>query len=594
MAGSRIKGITVEIDGNVTPLQEALKSVDKSLKDTQTSLKDVNKLLKLDPKNTELLKQKQEQLGKAVQLSEKRVQQLEEAQKQMGERTEENAKQYDALERELIDAKNQTKQYQEELKKTAGEANGLTQALKNVSDKAGVVSEKTKGLSTLAGGLGIAMLGNAYASAQAADELNTLSRNLGISVEELQKMQYASDLVDVSMDQMAGSMEKLTKQMGSNAAVFETLGINIYNADGSMRDATEVWYESLEALSQVENETLRDQLAMQLFGKSAMDLSGIIDDGGAGLKAYGQEAEDLGLILSQDDVDAANKFNDAIDKLKATAGASFMEMGATLAEELTPALEKIVEIASQLFSWFASLDGSTQAFILTVLGLVAAISPIAGIISTITGMAAALNVAMLPMIGTIGAIVVGVGAAVAVGVALYKNWETIKKKAQELAKSVKEKFEDIKKSISDKISDAKEKVHDAIEKIKGFFKFDFKWPKLKMPHLKVSGSANPLDWITQGVPKFSVDWYAKAMRNGMILNSPTIFGMQNGRLLGGGEAGSEVVVGTNSLMSMIRAASGESVTINVYASDGMDERQLANEVQRVFVNQMNSRRAVFE
>ena len=594
MAGSRIKGITVEIDGNVTKLQEALKDVDKSLKDTQTSLKDVNKLLKLDPKNTELLKQKQEQLGKAVKLSEEKVKQLEEAQKQMGERTEENAKQYDALERELIDAKNQTKQYQEELKKTAGEANGLTQALQNVSDKAGVVSEKTKGLSTLAGGLGLAMIGNAYASAQAADELNTLSRNLGISVEELQKMQYASDLVDVSMDQMAGSMEKLTKQMGSNSKVFEELGINIYNADGSLRDATDVWYESLEALSQVENGTERDRLAMELFGKSAMDLSGIIDDGGAGLKEYGQEAEDMGLILSQDDVDAANKFNDAIDKLKATAGASFMEMGATLAEELTPALEKIVEIATQIFQWFANLDGSTQAFILTVLGLVAAISPIAGIISTITGMAAALNVAMLPMIGTIGAIVVGVGAAVAVGVALYKNWETIKKKAQELAKSVKEKFEDIKKSISDKISDAKEKVHDAIEKIKGFFKFDFKWPKLKMPHLKVSGSANPLDWITQGVPKFSVDWYAKAMKGGMILNSPTIFGMQNGRLLGGGEAGSEVVVGTNSLMNMIRAASGESVTINVYASDGMDERQLAREVERVFVNQMQSRKAVFE
>ena len=594
MASGRIRGLTIEIGGDTTKLTDSLKGIDKELSSTQRELRDINKLLKLDPKNTELLKQKQEQLGKAVKLSKERIKQLEEAQKQMGERTEENAKQYDALERELIDAKNKTKQYEDELKKTAGEANGLSQALQNVSDKAGTVSEKTKGLSTLAGGLGIAMIGNAYASAQAADELNTLSRNLGISVEELQKMQYASDLVDVSVDQMAGSMSKLTKQMGSNAEIFETLGINIYNADGSMRDATEVWYESLEALSQVENETLRDQLAMELFGKSAMELSGIIDDGGAGLKAYGQEAEDLGLILSQEDVDAANKFNDAIDKLKATAGASFLEMGATLAEELTPALEKIVEIASELFSWFANLDGSTQAFILTVLGLVAAISPIAGIISTITGMAAALNVAMLPMIGTIGGIVVGVGALVAVGVALYKNWDTIKQKAGELWKTLTDKFEAIRSSISEKIEAAKEKVHDAIEAIKGFFTFDFKWPKLKMPHLKVSGSANPLDWITQGVPKFSVDWYAKAMRNGMILNSPTIFGMQNGRLLGGGEAGSEVVVGTNSLMNMIRQASGESVTINVYPSAGMDERQLAREVERVFVNQMQSRKAVFE
>ena len=590
MASSRIKGITVEIDGNVTPLQEALKSVDKSLKDTQTSLRDVNKLLKLDPTNTELLRQKHDLLGKAVKDTEDKLKKEKEALEQLkkGDDTEENRKAQDALQREIV-------QTESELKKLKKEYDQSTPSLQKFAAESKKVAENTKMVSAAAGGLGLAMIGNAYKSAQAADELNTLSRNLGISVEELQKMQYASDLVDVSVDQMAGSMSKLTKQMGSNAAVFETLGINIYNADGSMRDATEVWYESLEALSQVENETLRDQLAMELFGKSAMDLSGIIDDGGAGLKEYGQEAEDLGLILSQDDVDAANKFNDAIDKLKATAGASFMEMGATLAEELTPALEKIVEIATQLFQWFANLDGSTQAFILTVLGLVAAISPIAGIISTITGMAAALNVAMLPMIGTIGAIVVGIGAAVAAGVALYKNWDTIKKKASELWTTIQTKFEAIRKSITEKIEAAKEAVHTAIEKIKGFFSgASFKWPKLKLPHLKVSGSANPLDWITQGVPKFSVDWYAKAMKGGMILNSPTIFGMQNGKLLGAGEAGSEVVVGTNSLMNMIRAASGENVTINVYPSQGMDERQLANEVQRVLVNQMNSRRVVFE
>lgn len=589
MAGSRLKGITIEIDGNVTPLQKALKEVDSSLKDTQSSLKDVNKLLKLDPKNAELLRQKHELLGKAIGETEEKLKKEKEALEQLkkGDDTEENRKAQDALQREII-------QTESDLKKLKKQYDNTTPSLKEFSAQSKKVAENTKMVSAAAGGLGLAMIGNAYKSAQAADELNTLSRNLGISVEELQKMQYASDLVDVSVDQMAGSMSKLTKQMGSNAEIFETLGINIYNADGSMRDATEVWYESLEALSQVENETLRDQLAMELFGKSAMELSGIIDDGGAGLKAYGQEAEDLGLILSQEDVDAANKFNDAIDKLKATAGASFMEMGATLAEELTPALEKIVEIATQVFQWFANLDGETQAFILTVLGLIAAISPIAGIISTITGLAASLNVAMLPMIGTIGGIVVGVGALVAVGVALYKNWDTIKQKAGELWKTLTDKFEAIRSSISEKIEAAKEKVHDAIEAIKGFFTFDFKWPKLKMPHLKVTGSANPLDWITQGVPKFSVDWYAKAMNKGMILNSPTIFGMQNGRLLGGGEAGSEVVVGTNSLMNMIRQASGEEVTINVYPSPGMDERQLAKEVERVFVNQMQSRKAVFE
>ncbi len=589
MAGSRLKGITIEIDGNVTPLQKALKDVDSSLKDTQSSLKDVNKLLKLDPKNAELLRQKHELLGKAIGETEEKLKKEKEALEQLkkGDDTEANRKAQDALQREII-------QTESDLKKLKNQYEDTTPALEKFADKSKKVAENTKMVSAAAGGLGLAMIGNAYKSAQAADELNTLSRNLGISVEELQKMQYASDLVDVSVDQMAGSMSKLTKQMGSNAEIFETLGINIYNADGSMRDATEVWYESLEALSQVENETLRDQLAMQLFGKSAMELSGIIDDGGAGLKAYGEEAEAAGLILSQDAVDGANRFNDAVDKLRATAGASFMEMGATLAETLAPALEKIVEEVSKVLQWFSDLDGQTQTLILTILAVVASIAPLATAFSNITTIVGGVSKAFTFFTSPAGMVVLAIGAVVAAGVALYKNWDPIKQKAGEVWKVVTEKFEAIKNSISEKIEAAKEKVHDAIEKIKDFFNFKWELPKLKMPHFSVSGSANPLDWIKQGVPKISVDWYAKAMRGGMILNSPTIFGMQNGRLLGGGEAGSEVVVGTNSLMNMIRQASGEEVTINVYPSPGMDERQLAKEVERVFVNQMQSRKAVFE
>ena len=238
MAGSRLKGITIEIDGNVTPLQKALKDVDSSLKDTQSSLKDVNKLLKLDPKNAELLRQKHELLGKAIGETEEKLKKEKEALEQLkkGDDTEENRKAQDALQREII-------QTESDLKKLKKQYDNTTPSLKEFSAQSKKVAENTKMVSAAAGGLGLAMIGNAYKSAQAADELNTLSRNLGISVEELQKMQYASDLVDVSVDQMAGSMSKLTKQMGSNAAVFDTLGINIYNADGSMRDATEVWYE---------------------------------------------------------------------------------------------------------------------------------------------------------------------------------------------------------------------------------------------------------------------------------------------------------------------------------------------------------------
>lgn len=119
-------------------------------------------------------------------------------------------------------------------------------------------------------------------------------------------------------------------------------------------------------------------------------------------------------------------------------------------------------------------------------------------------------------------------------------------------------FNGVKTSISTVMNSAKSVVSTAISKIKGFFKFSWSLPKLKLPHPKISGkfSLNP-----PSVPHFSISWYKKAMDKGMILNTPTIFGMgKNGDLLGGGEAGSETVVGTNSLLNMIRSAVSSAMT----------------------------------
>ena len=296
-----------------------------------------------------------------------------------------------------------------------------------------------------------------------ADDINTLAKQYGVSTAEIQKFNYAQDMIDVSTEDMVGSMAKLTKQMGADAKVFDTLGISIKDTDGNLRDSTEVWYECLEALSKVGNETERDILAQELFGKSAASLSGIIDDGGEALKSLGEEAENAGLILSQDALDGANSFNDAMDRLKATASASFMEAGAALAETLVPALEKLVEVVTNVLTWFGNLDGTTQTIILTILGLVAAISPVLGIISTLTGLAAALNIAMLPMIGTIALIVAGIAAVIAIGVALYQNWDTIKAKASELWTTVSTAFTNMVSAIGEKMTDVKTKVVEGFE-----------------------------------------------------------------------------------------------------------------------------------
>ena len=576
MASNRIKGITIEIEGNTTKLTDSLKKVDSSLRDTQAQLRDVNKLLKYDPGNVDLLRQKHELLKKAVDDTKERqkllTQALEEA-KKAGD-TAENRKQQDMLQRELAETTTKLQDLEKQYRDSSP-------VLKSISVKTGELAEKTKGVSTAAGVAAAGFLAMAYKAGTAADDLMTMANVTGLSVEELQKLQYASSFVDVPLETMTGSIAKLTKTMASGSDAFETLGISITNQDGTMRDATDVWYDAIEALGKVENDTLRDQLAMELFGKSAMEMAGIVDDGGASLKALGDDLEATGTILSEDAVADTVKFNDAIDELKGKATQAFFSAGAALADDLVPMLEKLVDVVTGVLQWFGNLDGTTQTLILTVLGLVAAISPVLSLISTLTSLAGALNVAMLPMIGTIGAVVAAIAAAIAIGVALYKNWDTIKEKAGELWNNLKTIFGNIKDTITEKINGAKEAVGTAIDKIKGFFNFKWELPKIKLPHFKVSGSANPLRWLDEGVPKLSVEWYRKAMDTAYMLTKPTIFGAQNGTLLGGGEAGAEMVVGRDALMNMIRSATGSTntVSVNVVVNGNVDDYEaLANTI----------------
>lgn len=624
---NRIAGITIELNGDTTKLTKALSGVDKSLKNTETQLKDVDKLLKLDPKNTELLKQKQELLSKAVQDTKEKLEQEKAALEQLqnAPNASETVEQQNALKREIMATEASLKSYESELSKS-----GV--ALQQISQISGEVAQKTKAVSAAAAAFGAAMIGNAVSAAKSSDELLTLSRNTGVSVEELQKMEYASELVDVSLDQMTGSLKKLVMKMSSGSDVFDKLGVSIYDANGEMRDVTDVWYDALRALSKVENETERDALAMEIFGKSAMDLSGIIDDGGDALKKYGEEAEDAGLIMSKEAAEGAAELDDEIQKLKSTFKMSMTQMGASLAKQLLPALQKLADKVTKVLQWFSSLNGTTQKTILIVAGLVAAISPVAAIISKITSVVSGLSSAFTFLTGPVGLVVAAIAAAIAIGVLLYKNWDTIKAKAQEIGTAIKNAWDNIKNktsevwnnirssvtsvvdnirsSISDRFNSiratissvfsnvlytithpfesALSTIRSIVDRIKGIFNFSWSLPHINLPHFRVNGGKWPYGLGGQGwLPSISIDWYAKAMKDGIIMNSPTIFGMANGKLLGGGEAGSETIVGTNNLMSMIQAAVGNAPTVNVVVNaNGMNPDELSSLVVDKITNQL--------
>lgn len=621
MAG-RIQGITIEIGGDTTKLSKALKDVDKSLKTTQTALKDVDKLLKLDPKNTELLAQKQKLLKSSIELTKDRLEKLRDAQKQVQKGTPE----WDALQREIIETEQRLEGLEKEYKNFGSVATQQIReagkAMQEAGGKITEIGEKLAPVSAAAAALGGSLLKLGYDAVTNADDLNTLAKQTGLTTGEIQKLKYASDLIDVSFEDVAGALRKMKSNMDGHEDTWKRLGVSVTDAAGNMRDVNDVFYDVVKALSKVENETERDQLAMDLFGKSADSLAGIIDDGGAALDEFGTKAEEAGLILEQSTLDKLNKTNDTLDELKANLSATAGALGADVAETLAPALEVLATQIEGVTAKLRELTPEQTAVLLAVTGAVAVIAPVIIVIGQLITAIGAITTALAPVIAALAALaaafggpILAIGAAVAAFAVFLKYHEQIEAKTNEVAAAIgakwdeiktnianavenvraaaAEKFKALKDDITKPIDDAKQKISDAIDKIKDTVNnAKLSLPHFKLPHFSVSGGVVPWGIGGQGVkPSISVDWYKKAYDNPVVFTSPTVLPTANGYKGFGDGSGAEIVMSLNRLRDMV----GGSVTYNIVinAAPGMNVRELAEAVAERIEFQTQQQRAVF-
>ena len=174
--------------------------------------------------------------------------------------------------------------------------------------------------------------------------------------------------------------------------------------------------------------------------------------------------------------------------------------------------------------------------------------------------------------------------------------DTVSNVLNAISSTVSSVWEGIKSTISGAINGAKDAVSTAIEAIKGLFNFSISWPHIPLPHFSVSGSANPLDWLSQGVPSISIEWYAK----GGIMTKPTIFGMNGNNLMVGGEAGNEAVLPLNDKTlgaigrGVAQTMGGTSPTINITISgntirEEADIIRIADEVAQRIADEIQRR-----
>lgn len=576
MAGN-IKGITISFRGDTTQLDKSLRQINNETRSIDKELNQVNKSLKFNPTNVELWRQKQQLLTQKVSETKEKLDLLKQAQAQMDndDSVDKTSKEYRELQRDIIETESKVKNFENQLRQV-GNVN-LRAASEQVKELGGKLESAGQALMPLsaagaavAGGIGAL----AYKSGQAADDLNTLSKVTGISTTELQKYNAAADLVDVSTEAIAKSHMRLSKNMAAaangsktQAEAFAKLGVNVTNADGSLRDSDAVFQDVITALGGMKNETERDALAMQLMGKSAMELNPLIEDQGETYKNVADTLAKYNLdFVDQETLDKANEFNDELDMMKVLGTTSLSIVGAQLAEYLAPALEKVVELMGKLAEWLSGLDPRLLTVIGAIAALVAGIAPLLIIlgkvafgISSIMSLMSTLGLSFGALMGPVGIVIGIIAALIAIGVLLYKNWDVIKAKLTALKDwfattfdAIKNKtvavFNAIKNAIMTPIRTAVDFVRNMINKIKGFFNFKVSLPHIKLPHFSIKPKGWKLSDLLKGsIPHLGIDWYAQ----GGIFNSPSVIGV--------GEAGPEAVLPIEKLQVMLGSMADDIV-----------------------------------
>lgn len=351
--------------------------------DTLTSAFDKNEASEED------LAKVSKKLSEQIENQKKLVDKLKEAVQKSTEKTGENSVVTQKWKEKLAKAEKGLNDLEKESKEAAGGVKELSGAESDASDKTGIFGDVLKGnLASEAIQKGISLtvelikdaakflVDAVKGVAEYADEVNTLSKTTGMSTDAIQEYKYAAELLDVEFSTIEGSLTKLTKKMsdardGSATAseAFEKLGIRVTNADGSLRNANDVFNDAIDALGKIPNETERDAAAMDLFGKSAKDLNPLIEAGAEGLEAFRQEANNVGAVMDKETLSAMNDANDAFSRLSGTWDALKRTLGTKIGIKILPELEKLVS-AFQRLAETGDLSGFVEDVTKQIGGLV--------------------------------------------------------------------------------------------------------------------------------------------------------------------------------------------------------------------------------
>lgn len=617
MAGY-IKGVTIEFGADTSKLNGALKKTQGTINKTQAELKQINRALKFNPGNTTLLRQKFELLQQSVKETSLKLKQLKDMQRQMDAAgVDKTSAQYRQLEREIVKTESQLKQAQGALKQFGSVGKQQALAVGNAFKAAGnKIKSAGRTITTTVSVYGMAgiyagskLIEMSEKQAQAEQKLAEIYKSrMGVGKQAVastlqlasaqQKAGVVGDEVQIAAAQQLATYAKYPSTVNTMLPALNNLLVQQKGLNGTQEDAT--------ALA-------------NLFGKAMMGQTGALKRAGISFTEaqeqvlkYGTEEEKAAMIA---EVVQQNVGNMNAEFAKTDAGKiqqaknELGDMGEEIGAVLLPAVADLVSWLQanllpklQTLITFLQQHPAIAKFALAFALITAALGPVLMIvgsfismIGTIITIAPAVGAAFTAMTGPVGIVIAAIAAAVAIGVALYKNWDTIKAKAAAVWAAVQNAvavvvgrvktnfntlktalstvwntikttastvWNGIKTAITQPIQTAVGTIKGIINKIKGFFPISLKkLVSFSLPSISIGSKSTKVGDKTVKSPTFSVgSWhhYAKAM------NQPYMFTRATGFIAG--EAGDEIMYGHQSLMNDIANATGGGEVVSRLAA----------------------------
>lgn len=493
---NRVKGITIEINGDTTGLSKSLSGINKEINSTKSELKDIERLLKLDPSNVELLEQKQKNLAKQIDLTSQKLKALKEAEKQVQQQFEKgdiSEQQYNALKREIIATETSLNKLEDTAEKTSKaiketakegtkgftelqkKAEKVGETLSKIGDKATAAGEKMSGVSKAAAGVlaGAAALVTTTADDSAGfAKLETNAKNAGVEMtylEEAMRRLYAvTQETDSNIEGLSNLMQAGYTDTGLLQAVDLLSGAVIKFPDTL----------KIESLADSLQETLETRKATGQFAELLDRLGVGADKFNEKLAKTGSEAARMDLALqtlSQAGLAAVNEqyfeANETLTTMlmgQSDLNKSMVELGDALRPLAAELLPMLVEMIKMVVGFITSMDTGTLKIIVGVVALVAALAPLLTIIGQVITAFKTISVVMTALAGSPTAIIIAAIAAVAAGLI----W--LEKETQIFSKAFTAIWEGVQKVI-EKISNFfikifTEKIPNALKKMQDFFK----------------------------------------------------------------------------------------------------------------------------